>query len=202
MVEQSKEKSPQEIQEEAIVFMADLSFRNPNVSLFSLSLPKNSQFVDLRKDLKPEGVFKKLSFYEIEYVNLPSELKGGLENDRNLLGHPLSKGKSGRINPNTKIFRNKKGDVFYFIEDNGDETYSWSRVQESDQGYKVQEINKDNNIGGILKRFAFNEIMHSQAPHFFPYLTKNDKPSRLIADAHITAAKETRDATDEIIGLA
>lgn len=184
-------KTTTDIKEEANNFIQDISFRDPNKAYYSVKAPYNSWYININPNLKPDEIFKKLSFSEIEFESLPSDLKEGLEKDKQIFGNQPS-------NPNTKVYQNKSGNVFYLIKENSDNTYAWSRITTAEGGYKAQEISDKSEIKKVLSMFAFYEIAHSQAPATFPKPSLNIKPPIFIPGEIF----KRRESIDQVIGTA
>jgi endo-1,4-beta-D-glucanase Y len=203
MDQDEKIKTPLDIMEETLAFKADISFRDPNASFYNLGAPKNPLFLNLKPGLKPEDIFKKLSFSEVKYADLDTELQKVIENNRGWRGHPLLGQTEKLLNPNVKLFKSSYNNTIYSVEYKGKGIYSWSRIKKTDDSYEIREVGKDSDIGYVLQAFAFYEIANSQAPRAFSSFTKHDKTPILIPIGKTAAAEETREGVEQIItGLA
>lgn len=182
-------KNATDIYEETWVFAHDLNFRDP----------KNPSI--MKSDLEIDDVLKKAGFKEVQFEDIPDELKEAVKTSKSkrLYAYPLNS-RNGKQIPGMQIFINKNGNTLYFVNKTRGGFYSWSRLERDENRIKIDAINHDSNIGEVINTIGFFEIQNRQNPVAFPRYAGNDIP---IKTPETEASMQTRkQITDRVIGTA
>jgi len=159
---------------------------------------KNGNY-EYKRGLTADNILEKAGFREVKFTDLDQVLQDGIKNtgSKNWHGYPFDH--DNKQSQGIKIFADKGNSTFYCVNKLSENSYSWSRIEKTEDVYKITPIDNDSNIGDVIEDVVFFEIQYRLSPENNPRYTGGDI---IIPSGEITIAGETRDQAKEVIGLA